>query len=658
MNSSIRQLIAFLNYHTALYDEGKPEISDKEWDDKLFELQKLEEETGIYYPDSPSVSVPFVQRSSLNKVEHNHPMLSLPKSKDMSVFDPTKGYVAMPKMDGLTCSLRYVDGTLVSAETRGDGYIGEDVLHNVLTIKNVPGFIGYKGELIVDGEIICKNNDFEPFAQVYKNSRNFAAGSIRLLNNQESANRNLSFVVWDVIKGFDEEKSLTKRLHLVAGLGLETVFCVDLVDKFPELTISIVQSVAKQCNYPIDGIVLKIDDYDKRMAEEGTSHHLGGAIAYKFYDEEFVSTLKKIDWTMGRTGDLTPVAVFSPIDMDGSIVERASIHNVSIMKELFHGTPFVGQEVKVFKANMIIPQIASTEDCTEAQHYCELSFIDLPTQCPVCGGEVAIRADNDSEFLYCVSPTCPGKLINRLDHFCGKKGLDIKGLSKATLTKLTDWGWIENINDLPKLAEHKAEWVKKPGFGPKSVQNILDAIENAIKDATFIKFISALGIPLIGSTIAKEIYKHVKTYDEFRDMVKNTYDFSNWAGFGVEIERALWMFDYTDADNFYNSYLSFEVPADTVIETIEEVAPILQNYTFVITGKLTQYKNREELKTYIESLGGKVVDSISKKTSYLINNDTESTSSKNVNAKLIGVPIITETDLAEMINSLKTLKNV
>ena len=652
MNSSIRELIDFLNYHTSLYDAGKPVISDKEWDDKLFELQKLEEETGIYYPDSPSVSVPFVQMSELKKVTHNHPMLSLPKSKDLSVFDASKGYIAMPKMDGLTCSLRYVDGTLVSAETRGDGYIGEDVLHNVLAIKNVPGYIGYKEELIIDGEVICKYQDFEPFADLYKNPRNFAAGSIRLLNNQESANRNLSFVAWDVIKGFDEEKSLVANLGLISKLGFESVFNIEVRDTDPEVIIQIIKSISKNYGYPIDGVVLKIDDYDKRMAEEGTSHHLGGAIAYKFYDEEYVSHIKSIDWTMGRTGDLTPVAVFEPIDIDGSTVERASLHNISIMQELFNNDlPFIGQEVKVFKANMIIPQIASAEKISpDFSHYPDLPFIELPKTCPVCGGETAIRENNDSKFLVCTSPTCPGKLINRLDHFCGKKGLDIKGLSKATLTKLIDWGWVENINDLPKLAEHKAEWVKKPGFGEKSVQNILTAIETAIANIDFIKFISALGIPLVGMTAAKEIAKHEKSYTSFREDVKNRIAFSDWNSFGPEIEKALWNYDYTDADIFYSNCNIQKV------ETEEEPAAepqIFADKTFVITGKLNGFKNRNELKEILESYGAKVTDSVTKKTSYLINNDIESTNSKNVAGKRLGIPIITEAELLAMIDELK-----
>ena len=652
MNSSIRELIDFLNYHTYLYDSGKPVISDKDWDDKLFELQKLEEETGIYYPDSPSVSVPFVQVSELKKVTHNHPMLSLPKSKDLSVFDPNKGYIAMPKMDGLTCSLRYVNGTLVSAETRGDGYIGEDVLHNILAIKNVPGFIGYKDELIIDGEVICKYQDFAPFADQYKNPRNFAAGSIRLLSNQESANRNLSFIAWDVIKGFETEKSLRNRLGLISKLGFESVFNIEIDHTAPEMVIQIIQSIAHNYGYPIDGIVLKIDDYDKRMSEEGTSHHLGGAVAYKFYDEEYVSHIKTIDWTMGRTGDLTPVAVFEPIDMEGSTVERASLHNINIMKEIFHDDmPFVGQEVKVFKANMIIPQIASAEKIDpDFSHYPDLPFIGLPETCPVCGGKTAIRENNDSKFLVCTSSTCPGKLINRLDHFCGKKGLDIKGLSKATLTKLIDWGWVENINDLPKLVEHKAEWVKKPGFGEKSVQNILTAIETAITNIDFIKFISALGIPLVGMTVAKEIAKHEKSYTAFREDVKNRIAFSDWNGFGPEIEKALWNYDYTDADIFYSNCNIQEV--ETEEESAEE-PQIFTDKTFVITGKLNDFKNRNELKEILESYGAKVTDSVTKKTSYLINNDIGSANSKNVAGKRLGIPIITEAELFAMMDELK-----
>lgn len=279
-----------------------------------------------------------------------------------------------------------------------------------------------------------------------------------------------------------------------------------------------------------------------------------------------------------------------------------------------------------------------------------IQFIELPTVCPICGGAVAIRANNDSEFLVCTSPTCPGKLINRLDHFCGKKGLDIKGLSKATLTKLIDWGWVENINDLPKLAEHKAEWVKKPGFGEKSVQNILTAIETAVANIDFIKFISALGIPLVGMTAAKEIAKHEKSYTSFREDVKNRIAFSDWNSFGPEIEKALWNYDYTDADIFYSNcnIQKIETEGESAAEP-----QIFADKTFVITGKLNGFKNRNELKEILESYGAKVTDSVTKKTSYLINNDIGSANSKNIAGKRLGIPIITEAELSAMIDELK-----
>ena len=300
---------------------------------------------------------------------------------------------------------------------------------------------------------------------------------------------------------------------------------------------------------------------------------------------------------------------------------------------------------------MIIPQIASAQKIDpEFNHYADLPFIEIPKVCPICGGATIIRENNDSQFLYCTSPTCPGKLINRLDHFCGKKGLDIKGLSKATLTKLIDWGWVENINDLPKLAEHKAEWVKKPGFGEKSVQNILTAIETAVANIDFIKFISALGIPLVGMTAAKEIAKHEKSYTSFREDVKNRIAFSDWNSFGPEIEKALWNYDYTDADIFYSNcnIQKIETEGESAAEP-----QIFADKTFVITGKLNGFKNRNELKEILESYGAKVTDSVTKKTSYLINNDIGSANSKNIAGKRLGIPIITEAELSAMIDELK-----
>jgi DNA ligase (NAD+) len=365
-------------------------------------------------------------------------------------------------------------------------------------------------------------------------------------------------------------------------------------------------------------------------------------MAYKFYDETYTSYLQDIEWTMGRTGVLTPVAVFDPIDMDGSTVERASLHNISIMTDLFHGTPFKGQKVEVFKSNMIIPQIYSAEDLTDFLHYPDLPFIEIPSKCPVCGGATIHRTDNNSTVLYCTNISCEGKLINRLDHFCGKKGLDIKGLSKATLEKLINWGWVNNCIDLFQLKDFKPQWIQMAGFGEKSVMNILDAIESS-RQCDLAQFIAALGIPLIGTAAAKELVKYFPSWNDFIAAIESDYHFYDIDGFGYEMHTSLKSFDYYEAKVLANEYLHF----NSIDKNIENNSNSLDGLTFVITGKLNQFKNRDEIKNIIEKLGGKVTGSVSKNTDYLINNDVASTSSKNKTAQSLNIPIISETTFIE-----------
>ena len=442
----IRDLINKLNYYTKKYDEGNPEISDKEWDNMYFELQDLENWTGLYFEDSPTQKVIFQEISKLNKVEHNHPMLSLDKTKSIDAvksFLGNKDFICMAKMDGLTCSLRYLDGKLVSAETRGNGQVGEDILHNALVVKNIPKKINYQNELIVDGEIICTYKDFEPFAAEYKNPRNFASGSIRLLDNSECAKRNLTFVAWDIVKGFDEEKEnselltgyynkkLSDKLLKADALGFTIVpFEVNLSEY---KNIEQIMEVVKKSSsiFPIDGLVFKYNNYDEYTAAGRTDHHFKGGLAYKFYDECYETTIEDIEWTMGRTGILTPVAILTPIEIDGTEVSRANLHNISVAHDTLGGAHFgwKGQKVWVYKANMIIPQISKAEEDDEKTK----EYFRLPHICPVCGGEVEIRKEVDSEMLYCVNPQCDGKLINKIEHFFGKRGLDAKGISKATI---------------------------------------------------------------------------------------------------------------------------------------------------------------------------------------------------------------------------------
>lgn len=363
MQNRIIKLIDELNYYTKLYDEGHPAISDYEWDKMYFKLQKLENESHIYLKDSPTQKVNYQVVNKLNKVEHNHPMLSLDKTKDIIVADSfynSKKCIVMAKMDGLTCSLRYLDGKLVSAETRGNGIIGEDILHNALQVKNIPNKIGYYEELIIDGEIICTYDDFKAFENEYKNPRNFASGSIRLLDSKESAFRNLTFVAWDCVKGFEEEKFLSRKLKYLQDIGFTIVPMGDATYTFP-VQIEHIQNECNKLEYPIDGIVIKYDNCKEYEDAGRTDHHFKGGLAYKFYDEEYETTLQDIEWTMGRTGVLSPIGVFEPIEIDGTIITRASLSNISIMHQTLGEKPFKGQKIWVSKRNMIIPKIERAE---------------------------------------------------------------------------------------------------------------------------------------------------------------------------------------------------------------------------------------------------------------------------------------------------------
>lgn len=634
----IQDLVDKLNYYTKLYDEGRPEISDKEWDDMYFELVQLEAETGYYHPDSPTQKVNYEVKNALTKVEHSHPMLSLQKTKDMNEiknFIKDRQTLAMLKMDGLTCSLKYENGKLVSAETRGNGHIGEDVLHNALVIKNIPNKISINETLVIDGEVICTYQNFKEFTDEYKNPRNFASGSIRLLDSKECAKRKLSFVAWDVIEGLEFGSTLNYRLRLLQFLGFTIVPFV-ILGELKGNYVDYLKEKAEELSYPIDGLVFKYNNIEYGRSLGATEHHSNNAIAYKFYDEEYETKLVDIEWTMGRTGVLTPVAIVEPVDTGDSIVERASLHNLTVMHETLGKFPYIGQPVKLIKSNMIIPQIV----WAEKEIYIQDALINIPVVCPVCGELVEVIGENESEFVFCSNPMCQGKLINRLDHFCSKKGLDIRGLSKNTLEKLIEWGWVSSIIDIFNLKNFADEWKKKPGFGIKSVENILSAIESS-KNCNFVNFVTALGIPLIGTATAKELQKQFKSWAEFRNAISTKFNFYSLDGFGIEMHYAISHFDYTEADVLAGEYLNI------VVENAESANQNLEGQVIVITGKLNKFKNRGELQALIESVGGKVSGSVSKNTTYLINNDTESSSSKNLAAKKLGVNIISEQDFIE-----------
>ena len=641
---SMQDLINTLNYYTKLYDEGRPAITDAQWDEMYFQLVEMERSTGVYLPDSPTQKVIYQVVNELRKVKHNHPMLSLNKTKsidEMNAFIGNKEFITMLKMDGLTCSLGYKNGVLMSAETRGNGIEGEDILHNIMTVKNIPRRIGCKEDMTIDGEIICTYDNFEPFKDEYANPRNFASGSIRLLDSEESAKRNLSFVAWDIVD-YPYFIRLHGKLAFLLSLGFEIV-PFSIIGDFSEDTIEEFKTIAKKNGYPIDGLVVKYNKVDEYEACGRTDHHFKGGMAFKFKDEEYETWLNDIEWTMGRTGVLTPVAIFEPVDTGDSIIERASMHNVSIMKQIL-GTPYQGQTITVCKMNDIIPQVTSGG--------CEISKADIaglefaiPTECPICGGRLEVVCEVDTEVLICTNDACEGKLVNRLDHFCGKKGLDIKGLSKATLGKLVDWGWVSTYVDLYTLYQKRNEWIDKPGFGVKSVDNILAAIELSRVPALE-NFICALGIPHVGKTLSKELTKYFNNYRDFKIAAKNGWDFTQIDGVAYEKATAIWNFDFTEAD-FVDAFMKgYQVENS-------QSSNVLEGESICITGRLTQHKNRDELVKRITDRGGKVVSGVSKNTTWLINNDVNSTSSKNVTAQRLGIPIITEEEFINQFLSME-----
>ena len=632
------------------YDEGHPIISDFEWDDYYTTLLRLEKELGYVDPESPSQKIHYDVVNELKKVEHNHPMLSLDKTKDIEeikTFVNGHDWICMAKMDGLTCSLHYRGGRLVRAETRGNGIIGEDITHNAYKISSIPKTIDSNYDTVIDGEIICTYENFEKFSTEYSNPRNFASGSIRLLDSNECAKRGLIFVAWDMINGYDKfneediwPSTLGGKLEALYHLGF-TVVPHFLKEDFENLedTIDNLKRITKTEGYPIDGLVFKYNICKEYNVAGRTEHHFKGGLAYKFYDGLYETELVDIEWSMGRTGVLTPVAIYKDIDIEGAVCNRASLHNVSVMNELL-GQPFVGQKLRIFRANQIIPQVYDAEKSPYT-----VSTLRIKN-CPVCGQELELNNNDGVLTLYCPNEDCEGKTLNKLVHFCGKKGLDIKGLSEATLEKLMDWGWVENIHHIFELKNYRQEWINKSGFGIKSVDRILAAIE-ASKNCTFAQFISSLGIPLIGISVAKDLAKKFYNYCEFRDAITDNYPFYRLPNFGEAKHFAIMHFDYETADFIYSKYLNVVNENQNDNKNLNQP---LKDKIFVITGKLQTYKNRTELKNEIEKFGGKVTDSVSSKTTYLINNDIESTSSKNKTAKQLGIPIITEQQFKDMIN--------
>ena len=642
------------NYRNEYYNNNNSIISDYEYDKLFDELKELEDNLQVVMPNSPTQQVGYEVVSNLEKVKHEYPLLSLDKTKsikDIVKFADGHSIVLSAKMDGLTVCLTYENGYLIKAETRGDGFEGELITHNINTFSNVPKIIPYKEHLVVVGEAILTkdkldivNRDLSEDKQ-YKHVRNLASGTVRQLDSSICAKREPLFIAWDcktsIAKTLSDKFSVLKDygFTIVPGGVLHGISPKSVVKEDMYETIdNNIQTIVDYCsekNYPIDGIVITYNNIAYGDSLGGTSHHFKNAIAYKFYDEETVTHLRDIEWSMGRTGVLTPVAIFDEIVIDGTDVSRASLSNVSVMKSLHLG---IGDEITVFKSGQIIPQVS--ENLTKSDNYV------LPTKCPYCNSNVELITNNESTEMYCTNPNCNAKLLNILSYFVSKPCMNIVGLSEASLKLFLDKGWITNPIDIyTKLLSKYGDIVRLEGWGEKSASNLKQSITNSV-NIKLENAINALGITGIGVKVSKDIAKYCKY--NWHNFIDESYynSFCNIEGIGDIMYKTL--YDYITNNRDYIIELFSLFNFTDKIEEFNKSAPNILNKTFVITGSLTQFKNRNELVNKIESLGGTVTGSVSNKTDYLINNDINSNSSKNKKAKELNIPIITEEDFIKL----------
>lgn len=659
----MKALVEKLNqYRDAYYNNAESIVTDHQYDDLCDQLEKMEKETGVILSNSPVHSVGYEVKSKLEKIEHSHLMMSLDKTKDVNIlrkFIGDKDSLLMCKMDGLTILLTYEDGELIQAETRGNGVTGEIITHNAKAFENIPMHINQKGHVEIEGEAIITYTDFEKINNLikheedrYKNPRNLASGSVRQLDSKIAAKRHVRFIVWKVPAGMDELPLMSARFEKARELGFDIVPYIQIFKEQQSLeeAINLLKEKASQLSYPIDGLVAAYNDIAYGLSLGTTDKYPRHSLAFKFYNVEYETVLNAVEWTMGKSGQLTPTAVFEPVEIDGTSVSRASLHNVSIFKRFYLHK---GDTVAVYKANQIIPQIS--RNMTRGYNTGE-KFI-IPKICPICGEPVSVVKENDSEVLMCMNAGCKGKLLGELNAFVGKKAHDINGLSEATLSLMIQRGLIESSIDLYHLKEKKEQLAYLPKMGAKKIGNLLKAIEDS-RNTTLEKFIVGLNIPLIGSRAAKDIAKHEKTRTKELNLTKpiNTfivdaaenYDFTHIEGLGVERNNSIHNYfgenyDYVCA---LASQFTFQ---DDIVENITENTS-LSGKKFCITGKLHIFANRDELVADIESKGGKVVSGVTKATDYLITNDKNSGSSKNKKASELNIPIISEEEYKNKLN--------
>ena len=638
----MKELVEQLNLASKAYYAQDMEIrSNREYDALYDELVLLEEETGVILTNSPTVNVGYEAVDELPKERHESPMLSLGKTKnreELRDWLQDKSAILSWKLDGLTIVLTYYDGKLAKAVTRGNGEIGEVITNNARTFKNLPMSISYKGRLVVRGEAVIGYEDFEKInreipetADKYKNPRNLCSGSVRQLNNEITAKRNVKFFAFSLVTAGDVDfhNSREAQFDFLKEQGF------DVVDHKMVNRDTILDAIAdfekriETYDIPSDGLVLVYEDLAYSASLGRTAKFPRDAIAFKWADELKETTLKEIEWSASRTGLINPVAIFEPVELEGTTVSRASVHNISILRGLKLG---IGDRITVYKANMIIPQIG--ENLTGSD------TVEIPCQCPVCGGKTEIRQINEVQSLYCMNPECAAKKIKAFTLFVSRDALNMDGLSEATLEKFIDKGFIHEFADLFHLDEYREEIVQMEGFGEKSYQNLMDSIETA-RRTTLPRLLYGLGIANIGVANAKMLCKYFD-YDFERMRRAGVEELSAIEGVGEVIATAFR--DYFKKEE-NQAMLQKLLPELTVEKPqISENAELLAGKVFVITGSLNHYANRDELKAIIEERGGKVTGSVTGKTTCLINNDITSSSSKNKKAKELQVPILTEED--------------
>lgn len=643
----MQELVELLNRAAKAYYQDADEImSNYEYDALYDELQALEAQTGVTLSSSPTVNVGYEILSELPKERHPSPMLSLDKTKDVAglqAFAGDQKVVMSWKMDGLTIVLTYRDGGLVKAVTRGNGEVGEVITANARTFKNLPLQIPYKGELVLRGEAVIGYKDFEKIneeiAEVdakYKNPRNLCSGSVRQLNSEITAKRNVKFYGFSLVQaeGVDFHNSRAAQLDWLASQGFEVVeHIVVSREEIPNEVIKFSEKIVSN-DFPSDGLVLIYDDVAYGQSLGRTSKFPRDSFAFKWADETSKTVLREIEWSPSRTGLINPVAIFDPVELEGTTVSRASVHNISIMEELELG---IGDQIEVYKANMIIPQIA--ENLTRS------GVKDIPKVCPVCGGATEIRSISNAKALYCTNPECQAKQLKSYALFVSRDALNIDGLSEATLEKFIARGFIHDFADLFHLEQHREEICEMDGFGEKSYNNLIASVEKA-RETTLPRLIYGLGIANIGLANAKLICKEIGHNPE-RVMDLTAEDLAAIDGIG-DVIAGNYVAYFSDAEHreLFEKLLK-EVKLPEEQEDVGEQT--FAGMNFVITGSVEHFANRNEVKALIESKGGKVTGSVTSKTNYLINNNVESTSSKNKKAKDLGIPIITEEDFLRML---------